>query len=175
MLIAVILIGVGALCASVGLMIADSRLRTLESDMSTANKRIAYSILDGDEALTAAESILTSHESRLDALEASDRLSAALLRDVERYIEHMSALEAPSHAPCALCGKQGHVADMEAIGCADFVALRNGGWRGDWSDTPVHCHPSCLVSAGYEHVDAVAGGWRKAEGEDVGETGEGGA
>jgi len=167
MLIAVILIGVGALCASVGLMIADSRLRTLESDMSTANKRITYSILDGDEALTAAEG-------RLDALERS--LSIALKDSDRAYSLALQCPQLPAeHAPCALCGKQGHVADMEAIGCADFVALRNGGWRGDWSDTPVHCHPSCLVSAGYEHVDAVAGGWRKAEGEDVGETGEGGA
>jgi len=109
-------------------------------------------------------------DGRLDALEASDRLNVVLLRDVEQDVSRVVTIArcatdgATTHAQCALCGKVGHVADMDVMSeaaliamvgpvCCHFDAMIIGG--------PYYLHPECLAEAGCERAAAVAGGWRR--------------
>jgi len=118
----------------------------------------------------AEEVVMRLVDGRLAALEASDRLNVVLLRDVEQDVSRVVTIArcatdgATTHAQCALCGKVGHVADMEGMGWEDCLELALDGApviKPIPTDAPSHFHPECLVSAGCERVEAVAGGWRR--------------
>jgi len=96
-------------------------------------------------------------ESRLDALELSASDARARLNDQLRALDSSGGTVA-IHAPCDLCGKQGHVADMEWM---SYGEARTLGLVLDHAQA--HLHPECLLAEGCEHVDAVAGGWRRKE------------
>ena len=83
--------------------------------------------------------------------------------DIARGLAMQPVSDPPTHAPCALCGKQGHVVDMEGMTGLDMCSLtgKTGPMAMSAALESVHLHPECLVEAGCERVEAVAGGWRR--------------
>ena len=117
----------------------------------------------------AEEVVMRLVDGRLAALEASDRLNVVLLRDVEQDVSRVVTIArcatdgATTHAQCALCGKVGHVADMDVMSEAALIAMVGPVCHFDAMiiGGSYYLHPECLAEAGCERVAAVAGGWRR--------------
>ena len=161
--IAVILIGIGTLCAPIGLLLlgreCDERLTRLSRAVRALDDR-------AEDAEADARLLHCRVDCCVDAGARIERSLSIALKDSDRA--YSLALQCPQvpdpHAPCALCGKQGHVADMERLTCADAMGAGLHDHVAHLLDAPAkYYHPTCLVEAGYEHVESVAGGWRKKE------------
>jgi len=117
--------------------------------------------------LDARMSTLQDHESRIDdafaAISGMHKRIGVAVKDAD-IARGLAMQPVSEHATCALCGKVGHVADMEGMGWEDCLELALDGApviKPIPTDAPSHFHPECLVSAGCERVEAVAGGWRR--------------
>ena len=151
-----------------GVARAISALRGL---VDAAAEEVVTRLVDGrvtatEARLDARMSTLQDHESRIDdafaAISGMHKRIGVAVKDAD-IARGLAMQMVEGHATCALCGKVGHVADMEGMLMLELhqlpvsLPVMDHGHVGD----VVHLHPECLVDAGCERVDAVAGGWRQ--------------